>query len=140
MSIGKRCRGRSPRFADSSYVKISKNLFGCAAARNKGTCTNRLTIKVDRQALSRFGINVADVQNLVEIAVAGKNEGQVFEGDVNGAVAAFRGVIAECEADHDEILKPASLMGLGVALGVGRVEGRVGAAEGRSRAARGHFT
>jgi heavy metal efflux system protein len=40
-----------------------------------------LTVKVDRQALSRFGINVADVQNLVEIAVAGKNEGQVFEGD-----------------------------------------------------------
>jgi cobalt-zinc-cadmium resistance protein CzcA len=40
-----------------------------------------LTIKVDRQALSRFGINVADVQNLVEIAVAGKNQGQVFEGD-----------------------------------------------------------
>ncbi|MDE2602016.1 MAG: CusA/CzcA family heavy metal efflux RND transporter [Bradyrhizobium sp.] len=40
-----------------------------------------LTVKVDRQALSRFGINVADVQNLVEIAVAGKNEGRVFEGD-----------------------------------------------------------
>ena len=40
-----------------------------------------LTIKVDRQALSRFGINVADVQTLVEIAVAGKSEGLVFEGD-----------------------------------------------------------
>jgi len=40
-----------------------------------------LTVKVDRQALSRFGINVADVQNLVEIAVAGKSEGRVFEGD-----------------------------------------------------------
>ncbi|MGA8899706.1 efflux RND transporter permease subunit [Bradyrhizobium sp.] len=40
-----------------------------------------LTIKVDRQALSRFGINVADVQSLVEIAVAGKSEGRVFEGD-----------------------------------------------------------
>jgi cobalt-zinc-cadmium resistance protein CzcA len=40
-----------------------------------------LTIKVDRQALSRFGINVADIQSLVEIAVAGKNEGRVFEGD-----------------------------------------------------------
>ena len=40
-----------------------------------------LTVKVDRQVLSRFGINVADVQNLVEIAVAGKAEGQVFEGD-----------------------------------------------------------
>jgi cobalt-zinc-cadmium resistance protein CzcA len=40
-----------------------------------------LTIKVSRQALSRFGINIADVQNLVEIAVAGKSEGRVFEGD-----------------------------------------------------------
>ena len=40
-----------------------------------------LTVKIDRQALSRFGINVADVQNLVEIAVAGKSEGRVFEGD-----------------------------------------------------------
>jgi hypothetical protein len=28
----------------SSYVKISKNLFGCAAAHNKGTCTNRLNV------------------------------------------------------------------------------------------------
>jgi predicted ATPase/class 3 adenylate cyclase/DNA-binding CsgD family transcriptional regulator len=42
--------------------------------------------------------------------------GQAFEGDINGAVAAFRGLIAECEADHDEMLKPASRMGLGVAL------------------------
>jgi DNA invertase Pin-like site-specific DNA recombinase len=29
-----------------SYVKISQNLFGCAAARNKGTCTNRLNIRI----------------------------------------------------------------------------------------------
>ncbi|MEH2491172.1 efflux RND transporter permease subunit [Bradyrhizobium sp. AZCC 2230] len=40
-----------------------------------------LTVKVDRQALSRYGINVADVQNLVEIAVGGKNAGRTFEGD-----------------------------------------------------------
>jgi len=31
----------------SSYVKISKNLFGCAAARNRGTCDNRLNIRLD---------------------------------------------------------------------------------------------
>jgi site-specific DNA recombinase len=31
----------------NSYVKISKNLFGCAAARNKGTCTNRLNVRID---------------------------------------------------------------------------------------------
>jgi len=41
---------------------------------------------------------------------------QLIEGDVIGAVAGFRGVSAECEADHDEFLKPLILMGLGMAL------------------------
>ena len=40
-----------------------------------------LTVKLDRPALARFGISAADVQNLVEIAVGGKNAGFVFEGD-----------------------------------------------------------
>jgi len=40
-----------------------------------------LTVKLDRSALSRYGISVADVQSIVEIAVGGKNTGQVFEGD-----------------------------------------------------------
>jgi site-specific DNA recombinase len=31
----------------SSYVKISAHLFGCAAARNRGTCANRLNIRLD---------------------------------------------------------------------------------------------
>jgi site-specific DNA recombinase len=31
----------------ASYVKISQNLFGCAAARDKGTCDNRLNIRID---------------------------------------------------------------------------------------------
>jgi hypothetical protein len=31
----------------SSYVKISANLFGCAAASNRGTCSNRLNIRLD---------------------------------------------------------------------------------------------
>jgi DNA-binding CsgD family transcriptional regulator/tetratricopeptide (TPR) repeat protein len=41
---------------------------------------------------------------------------QAYEGDLNGAIAAFKSLIAECEVDHDEFLKPACLMGLGVAL------------------------
>lgn len=40
-----------------------------------------LTVSLDRQALARYGISVADVQNLVEIAVGGKTAGLVFEGD-----------------------------------------------------------
>jgi site-specific DNA recombinase len=31
----------------SSYVKISATLFGCAAARNRGTCGHRLNIRFD---------------------------------------------------------------------------------------------
>jgi predicted ATPase/class 3 adenylate cyclase/DNA-binding CsgD family transcriptional regulator len=41
---------------------------------------------------------------------------QLMEGDVRGAVAGFRAVAAECEAAHDEFLKPVSRMGLAVAL------------------------
>jgi DNA-binding CsgD family transcriptional regulator len=44
---------------------------------------------------------------------------QVMEGDVVGAVAGFREVSAECDAEHDEFLKPVNLMGLGVALAHG---------------------
>lgn len=40
-----------------------------------------LTVQPNRQALSRYGINVSDIQNLVEIAVGGKSAGRVFEGD-----------------------------------------------------------
>jgi hypothetical protein len=31
----------------ASYVKINRRLFGCAAARNRGTCANRLNIRLD---------------------------------------------------------------------------------------------
>ncbi|MBC9882316.1 CusA/CzcA family heavy metal efflux RND transporter [Bradyrhizobium sp. INPA01-394B] len=40
-----------------------------------------LTVQLNRQILSRYGINVADVQNLVEMAVGGKSAGRLFEGD-----------------------------------------------------------
>jgi heavy metal efflux system protein len=40
-----------------------------------------LTVKLDRQALSRYGLSVSDVQNVVEIAVGGKAAGTLFEGD-----------------------------------------------------------
>ena len=40
-----------------------------------------LTIDIDRQAISRYGVNVADVQALVESAVGGVSAGEVYEGD-----------------------------------------------------------
>lgn len=40
-----------------------------------------LTVKLNRRALARLGVSVADVQGIVEIAVGGKNAGLIFEGD-----------------------------------------------------------
>ncbi len=40
-----------------------------------------LSIRIDRKKVSRYGLNVADVQEVVEVAVGGKEAGQVFEGD-----------------------------------------------------------
>ncbi|QDW40704.1 CusA/CzcA family heavy metal efflux RND transporter [Bradyrhizobium sp. KBS0727] len=40
-----------------------------------------LTVKLERQALSRYGLSVGDVQNVIGIAVGGKSAGKLFEGD-----------------------------------------------------------
>ena len=41
----------------------------------------QLQIKADREAVSRYGINVEDVNDVVESIVAGKSAGQVYEGE-----------------------------------------------------------
>ncbi len=40
-----------------------------------------LTVKLDRQALSRYGLSVGEVQTIVEIAIGGKSVGKLFDGD-----------------------------------------------------------
>ena len=40
-----------------------------------------LSVHVDRAAIARYGLNVADVQDVVAIAVGGREAGLVFEGD-----------------------------------------------------------
>jgi heavy metal efflux system protein len=40
----------------------------------------QLLIKVDRKAIARYGINVADVQSVIHTAVGGEVAGQIFEG------------------------------------------------------------
>ena len=42
--------------------------------------TPQLLIRVDRQAIARYGINVSDVQEVVHAAVGGEIAGQIFEG------------------------------------------------------------
>jgi len=40
-----------------------------------------LTIELNREMMARYGLNVTDVQEIIEIALGGKSAGQVFEGD-----------------------------------------------------------
>jgi cobalt-zinc-cadmium resistance protein CzcA len=40
-----------------------------------------MTIEIDRPAMARYGLNVADVQDTAAIALGGRSAGQVFEGD-----------------------------------------------------------
>ena len=40
-----------------------------------------LTVRMDRARIARYGLNVGEVQEAIEIAVGGKEAGRVFEGD-----------------------------------------------------------
>ncbi|VAX22645.1 Cobalt-zinc-cadmium resistance protein CzcA; Cation efflux system protein CusA [hydrothermal vent metagenome] len=40
----------------------------------------QLLIKVDRQAISRYGLNISDVQSVIRTAIGGEKAGQIFEG------------------------------------------------------------
>lgn len=40
-----------------------------------------LSIQIDRAKIARFGLNVADIQDAVEIAIGGRSAGLIFEGD-----------------------------------------------------------
>lgn len=40
-----------------------------------------LTIDIDRAAIARYGLNVSEVQEVIEIAVGGRSVGEVLEGD-----------------------------------------------------------
>lgn len=41
----------------------------------------QLRIKIDRQAVARYGINVRDVQDVIEMAIGGRAAGTMFEGE-----------------------------------------------------------
>jgi cobalt-zinc-cadmium resistance protein CzcA len=40
-----------------------------------------MTVDIDREAISRYGLSVHDVQEVVAVAMGGREAGQVFEGD-----------------------------------------------------------
>ena len=41
----------------------------------------QLTVNIDRQAVARFGINVSDVQRMIEAAIGGKTVSRLYDGE-----------------------------------------------------------
>jgi cobalt-zinc-cadmium resistance protein CzcA len=63
-------------------AKVLRKIPGSAdvkIAQTKGLPV--LDVKVDREAASRLGVNVADGLDVLSVAVGGGNAGQIFEGD-----------------------------------------------------------
>jgi cobalt-zinc-cadmium resistance protein CzcA len=65
-----------------SIAKLLKDVPGARDIRVERLSGQQvLTIEVDRQAIARFGLNVADVNNLIETAVGGREVSSVYEGE-----------------------------------------------------------
>ena len=59
-----------------------KKISGAADVKiEQATGLPVLSILPDRASLDRYGLNMADVQEVVQVAMGGKEAGQVFEGD-----------------------------------------------------------
>nr|HPM43093.1 CusA/CzcA family heavy metal efflux RND transporter [Candidatus Omnitrophota bacterium] len=69
----------------------------------------QLDIDIDRAAIARYGVNVSDINNIVEAAIGGKSVGTVFEEDRYYSLAVrFPEERRSSEQDIANILVPAS--------------------------------
>lgn len=63
-------------------VRVVQTVSGAEDVKAEATSgLPQLQIKPDREAIARYGLNITDVNDLVETIVAGKEAGQVFEGE-----------------------------------------------------------
>jgi heavy metal efflux system protein len=62
--------------------RVAQTIRGAQDLRvERVTGQQYLQIEIDRQAIARMGLNVADVNDMIETAVGGKVASQVFEGE-----------------------------------------------------------
>jgi len=68
--------------AAESVYRIVRKLGGKDVQEPKGLeALPTLQVEVDREACARFGLSVSDVQDVVQVAVGGREAGVGFEGD-----------------------------------------------------------
>ncbi|NJD24878.1 MAG: efflux RND transporter permease subunit [Betaproteobacteria bacterium] len=66
----------------AQIAKVAQSLQGAQDLRVERVSGQQyLSIEIDRRAIARLGINVADVNDLIETAVGGKQATEIFEGE-----------------------------------------------------------
>lgn len=66
--------------ADKVAAAVSEVRGAADVQPDQVSGTPQLLIKLDRQAIARYGINVSDVQEVLRAAVGGETASQIFEG------------------------------------------------------------
>ncbi len=62
--------------------EVMKSIPGAAEVNvEQTTGLPMLTVNIDREKATRYGLNIADVQDTIATAVGGRNAGTLFEGD-----------------------------------------------------------
>ena len=73
--------GQLKRTADE-IIKVLNTIQGAADVRvERLTGQQALTIDIDRRAIARHGINVSDVNDIIETAIGGRVSTEVYEGE-----------------------------------------------------------
>lgn len=110
------------RKLSEQVARIVKSVRGARDLRiERLSGQHSLTIDIDRRAIARHGLNVADVNELIETAIGGKAVTQVFEGERRFTLLLrfpeqFR---HDVEAIRDLLLRPPGTAGPGGALARG---------------------
>ncbi len=68
-------------YADTIYRTIKSIRGASESGIEEEGDQAQLRIEVDRQAVARYGINVRDVEDVIELAVAGKQVSTLYEGE-----------------------------------------------------------
>lgn len=71
---------RLKRKADELAAAVRRVRGATDVQADQITGTPQLRIQIDRGAIARYGVNVADVQRTIQTAVGGTSAGQIFEG------------------------------------------------------------
>ena len=89
-------------------LEVVKKVPGAAdSAIEQEDDQSQLRIAIDRQAVARYGINVRDVEDVIEMAIGGRAAGTVFEGERRFDITVrYRPEARSSVAAIDDILVP----------------------------------